>query len=809
MSLRRLFLLLFVFVTFNNLMFANVGKDTIILQLKWKHQFQFAGFYAAIEKGFYEAEGLNVILNTGDSGINIIKEVMTGNAHFGIESSSLIIARNNNIPVVALAAIFQHSPEVLIARKDSDIKLIKDIKNKHISLGSNGLASTKALLLKFNIPQDNLQYGNSTSLTKDLINKETDIIESYITDAPYILDKAGIDQIHFKPRSYGIDFYGDILFTSQNQVENNKRRVEKFTRASLKGWKYAMDNKPELIKIIRDKYNSSLSEEQLLYEATAMEDLIMPKLIEVGHMNPERWKYIGDMFVQIGKLQPLFSIEGFLFEDYQRFNDKKIKRILFILIAILGISLISLIVFFLFNRRLKKAVLDRTNQLSTANQKLTQEINNRKLAHTKLTLSEERFKRLFEDSPISLWEEDFSTTKRMLDQLAEKGETDIENYLLTHPEFVAECAQQVKILDVNKATLLYMEVDNKEAIINNVKEVFSASALNDFAKELITFYQGKLRYETESEHITFKGNKINVSITVKILNGYEKTWSKVIVSLINISDLRKTTQQLKHQEIQLIQQNEVLKGINLELKKAKTKAEESDKLKTAFLSNMSHEIRTPMNGIVGFTDLLKDRTLTDEENKRYLSIIEENSQQLLRIISDIIDISKIEASQLNITQDNIDIKHLFIQLHEIFTLRIKRFSKLKLEIHYSIHPDLPTDLCISSDITRLRQVLTNLLENAVKFTEEGSIEFGVCPVKEKGHLLFYVKDSGVGIKQERVAQIFERFFREEERFGANLGGTGLGLSIAKNLVELLGGKISVESKPDVGSTFFFTHPYNL
>jgi signal transduction histidine kinase len=353
-----------------------------------------------------------------------------------------------------------------------------------------------------------------------------------------------------------------------------------------------------------------------------------------------------------------------------------------------------------------------------------------------------------------------------------------------------------------------MEAENKSFILNNVGRVFSDEALDDFAEELITFYKGNLQYETESEHITFKGNKIHVSVTVKIPNGYEQTWSKVIVSLINVTDLKRTTDELRYKEVLLRQQNEILKGINDELKKAKFKAEESDRLKTAFLSNMSHEIRTPMNGIVGFTDLLKDHSINTDEKERYLNIIEENSQQLLRIISDIIDISKIEASQLNIVKSEVSIIKLFDHLLEIFQLRIKRLNKQELNCTYNIPPELQNgQLLIHTDVTRLRQILTNLLENAVKFTEKGCIEFGIHLTDDDQWLTFYVRDTGIGIKKERVSQIFDRFFREEERFGANLGGTGLGLSIAKNLVELLGGSIHVESEPGSGSKFYFTHPY--
>lgn len=789
-------------------LFATQQTDTVVLQLKWRHQFQFAGFYAAIEKGYYQEEGIRVLLKEGNTSVNFVEEVISGRADFGIESARLVIARNNNIPVVALAAIFQHSPEILLTRKDIGIRFIEDLKTKRVSSGLNGLASTKALLNKMAFPDSNYIYGSDIGYINDLIEGNTDAISTYITDAPYYLEQANIEPLIFKPRSYGIDLYGDILFTSQAMVEGDKSLTDRFIKASMKGWVYAMDHKEELIDIIIHKYNPALSKEFLNYEALTMEDLVMPKLIEPGHMNPERWKYIADTLVEIGLLKPLYTLDGFLYEDYQFLNSQRIRKVLYILLAIVILSILSLLIFFLFNRRLKRAVLQRTIDLSNANENLKKEIQHRQLIHTDLTLSEERFKLLFEDSPISLWEEDFSETKRMLDQLKEDGVSDIEKYIREHREFVKECSLGVKIVNINKATVQYMEAENKNFILNNINKVFANEALDDFAEELITFYKGKNQYVTESEHVTFKGNKIHVSVTVKIPYGYEESWSKVIVSLIDVTDLKKTTQELSYKEVLLRQQNEILKGINDELKKAKFKAEESDRLKTAFLSNMSHEIRTPMNGIVGFTDLLKDNSIKSQERERYLNIIEENSQQLLRIISDIIDISKIEASQLKIVKGEVCIKQLFEHLHEIFQLRIRRLAKKELDCRYHIASELNNgQLLIKTDITRLRQIMTNLLENAVKFTEKGTIEFGVYLSDNDKMLTFYVKDTGVGIKKERVDQIFDRFFREEERFGANLGGTGLGLSIAKNLVELLGGDIFVESTPGSGTKFYFTHPF--
>ncbi|WP_430809843.1 MULTISPECIES: ABC transporter substrate-binding protein [unclassified Carboxylicivirga] len=789
---------------------ATAALDTVVLQLKWKHQFQFAGFYAAVERGYYREAGLFLKLIEGNTEGNYIDEVISGRAHFAIESSNLLIARNNGTPVVALAAIFQHSPEVIITRKDNDIRYPGDLKDKRITFSGNKLAAPRALLNKFNIPEENISYSSASGHLNDLMEDKTDAFATYITSSPYLLEKAGVEPMIFDPRDYGIDLYGDILFTSQTMVEQHNKVTKKFVDASLKGWIYAMNNKHELIDIILNKYDPSLSRELLVYESKMMEQLVMPRLIEPGHMNTERWHAIARSMMEIGLLKPLYSLDGFLYEDYQLRDAHRTQKTLYILLAIVVASLITIFVFFLFNQRLKKAVMQRTLELSRANDNLKKEIKHRQRTHAHLTLSEERFKLLFEDSPISLWEEDFSVTKQMIDQLQTDGISDVEQYIRTNHDFLRRCAHSVRINNINKATVQYLEAGSKERILEHVDDVLSDEALQNFAEELICFYKGQYLYETESEQYTFKGNKIHVSVTVKIPNGYEKNWDKVIVSLIDVTDLKRTTNDLKFTEILLRQQNEALKGINEELKKAKLKAEESDRLKTAFLSNMSHEIRTPMNGIVGFTDLLKHQPLNAEERKRYLNIIEENSQQLLRIISDIIDISKIEAAQLKIAKSEVNIKHLFESLLDVFQLRIARLSKNSLQCRFHIDERLDIEtLTLHTDLTRLRQILTNLLENAVKFTEHGIVEFGLYPTANEPSLTFYVKDTGVGIKEARVEQIFDRFFREEERFGANLGGTGLGLSIAKNLVELLGGKIMVESLPGEGAKFYFTHPHKF
>ena len=240
------------------------------------------------------------------------------------------------------------------------------------------------------------------------------------------------------------------------------------------------------------------------------------------------------------------------------------------------------------------------------------------------------------------------------------------------------------------------------------------------------------------------------------------------------------------------------------LKEAKERAEEADKLKTAFLANMSHEIRTPMNSIVGFSNLLTEENLDQNEKNEYIQHINHGSETLLKLIDDIIDIAKIEAGQLSITLDTCNLKELMDELYIMHTTQLKQKNKHQISLFNEIVP-LSDGFNIVTDEFRLKQVLSNLLGNAIKFTQEGKITFGFKQINDM--LEFYVKDTGIGISAEGQKVIFERFRQENHSGLKHSGGTGLGLAISHHIIELLGGSISVNSIPDHGSVFTFTIPY--
>lgn len=247
------------------------------------------------------------------------------------------------------------------------------------------------------------------------------------------------------------------------------------------------------------------------------------------------------------------------------------------------------------------------------------------------------------------------------------------------------------------------------------------------------------------------------------------------------------------------------KNYEIELKTAKNKAEESDKLKTAFLANMSHEIRTPMNAIIGFSELLNDPDVTMETRREFVGLIADNSKILLNLIEDIIDVAKIEAQQVKIVQSNCQINSILDELKNNYVDQLAKYPHKDIEIRVGkeIESD---DFLIISDPLRLRQVLNNLIGNAIKFTDKGVVSFGY-QIIDQNYMEFYVKDTGIGLAKEKMELVFERFRQAEESSTKEYGGTGLGLTISKRLVEMLGGEIRVQSELNKGSHFSFTIPF--
>jgi PAS domain S-box-containing protein len=368
-----------------------------------------------------------------------------------------------------------------------------------------------------------------------------------------------------------------------------------------------------------------------------------------------------------------------------------------------------------------------------------------------------------------------------------------------------------RLLNINDSGLLKLKYNLHELMIMDSAELVAPHAIYDYQLEFNLLKEKKQHiYQTELISKDKTVIPVEVSSSISTYQGME-----VIVSIArDISDRLETNEKLKHLNADLERinedykiQNSRLRSINREieenrhaLKLALKEAENAEKLKNKFLANMSHEIRTPMNAVVGFSQLLEDADPEDVPD--FVRIINNNSETLLQLINDLMDIAKIESDLVAINTNPLNVHDLLMDLKTIFNY--EKLNKGKKNIKIIYHPPAETNIEIETDKLRLKQVLMNLMNNALKFTEEGSVEIGF-DVKENGVQIF-VKDTGIGIPIKMQQQIFERFHQIE--YGTKPQGTGIGLSISRSLIRLLGGEIEINSKVNKGSEFIINHPFS-
>ena len=530
--------------------------------------------------------------------------------------------------------------------------------------------------------------------------------------------------------------------------------------------------------------------------------------------------------------------------------------------------------------------------------------------------SQDKYKNLFEQSPVSLWEVDFSEVKQLLKSKQSESKN-LKKYLDEHPDFVNLCISKINILNVNTRTLQLLGLHKKEELKKHLGATNTKKSLEALKKEFLAIASDKKEFTTETKYLKTDGTLINailksvlidnqgrklvsiVDITAsrnaekeikkakkiievsekKFRELYEKSGDAILiiengifvecnqatVTMLNYNSKEdflnshpsKLSPKLQPDGLKSLEKAEEMMSLSLkkgthrfewihtkkngepfpvevlltaisndpskkilhcvwrdityrkkaeqEIMKAKLKAEESDRLKTEFLNNMSHEIRTPMNGILGFSQLLNNPDLSVEKRTNFINIIRNSGDQLLQIIDDILEISRLGTKQVKVINEEVCLNDVLLELFSIFDIKAKE-NKTPLYLKKSLSNEQST---IITDKTKLNKVISNLLENALKFTKQGYIEFGYSLKNEgdKKFLEIFVKDSGIGIQANKHQLIFDRFSQAEKDLSKNVGGLGLGLSIAKENTELLGGKISVESEINKGAKFLVTIPY--
>ena len=409
-------------------------------------------------------------------------------------------------------------------------------------------------------------------------------------------------------------------------------------------------------------------------------------------------------------------------------------------------------------------------------------------------------KRLDPERFISIMR-DLSERKKVEIALKENEEM-LRTILDASPDSITTTDLQGIITYASKQTLKlhgYKSIDEIQGI--NSMELIAPHDQPLAIENMLKVLNGETLSNIEYDLCRKNGTTFSGEINPVLIRDNKGNPKSLVAVVRDITERKKVQEHLKKQNKEFAALNKEYVAQNKALVIAKEKAEESDRLKSAFLANMSHEIRTPMNGIIGFSEMLNSSDITTEMRKTYTEIITQSSHQLLRIVNDILDISRIEIGQVEYNPANTCINDLLYEIYSEFNPRAKA-KEIKLKINQSL---TDKDSTIITDDGKLRQIFNNLISNAIRFTQKGKIEVGYN--LNNDYLEFYVKDTGIGIPPELHKQIFERFRQAEITISQKYGGTGLGLAIAKANIELCGGEIWLKSSPGKGTTFYFTLPY--
>ncbi|QOP46265.1 ABC transporter substrate-binding protein [Sulfurimonas paralvinellae] len=311
----------YALIIWSLLLTASLSAQTlekISLQLLWKHQFEFAGFYMAQEKGFYKNAGLDVNFLEYENGVDVVKNIANGKTEYGIAYQDALLDKPSSKNIVLLAAIYQSSPHVLITLKSSNIKTLQDFKNKKImmSLAAKNSASFMAMLRSNGVSLKEMIVVKPTYNVESLIEGKTDIITSYISNEPYILDKKGIAYDIWDPRDYGFDVYNDLLITSKQELKNHPKRVENFRKASLKGWEYAFSHIDETINVILQKYNTQhKTKDELYFEAQKLKKLAYENNTKIGTVDKYKIQRIIDIYNVLGLTKGKINLDTFIYKQ--------------------------------------------------------------------------------------------------------------------------------------------------------------------------------------------------------------------------------------------------------------------------------------------------------------------------------------------------------------------------------------------------------------------------------------------------------------------------------------------------------------
>ena len=737
--------------------------ERVTLQLKWLHQFQFAGYYAAQAMGFYRDEGLDVTIKPGGGGVSPLTEVLAGRAQFAVGDADLLAERIKGRPIVAMAAIFQHSPYVILSRKDRGIRSPRDLVGKKIMLaGDQGAIQLRAMLQREGIEPGSVNILPQSWDLEDLIQGRVDAISAYATVEPRQLRSRGVQPSVMRSADFGVDFYGDILFTSEVEVARDSRRTEAFLRASLKGWNYALSHPAQVSDLILSLPGAAqrgLTREALLQEADEMRPFILPDVVDVGHLSVGRFDNIARVLAAQGLVPSDYQLRGWLYTPPTPLSEQLIR-----IMAWVGGGFVLVVALVLvWNRQIHRRVQIKTRELRD-------EVRRRGLVEQELKLSQELVQLLFGTAASGLV---MNTPGGYL--------------VMANPAYCATLGYTLDELEM---------MDTRTLTHPDDRSRYGALRARMLAGEFDAFTD-------EKRYVKKNGEAVWVRAKVSLVRDADGQATHVISVTDDITESRAIADKLQRSEVLRDAEREKAReqilrlNADLEARVLRRTAEleaVNGELK-AFSYSVSHDLRAPLNTIDGFAHLLAkaDGERLSDKGKHYLGRIRSATREMVELIDGLLSLAQVSRSALNLRDVDLSAlaREVLQKCQERDTQRL-----VTLQIEPGLHAQ--------GDPLLLNTVLQNLLGNAWKFTGKRDVAIITFGCETQGPLgpVFFVKDNGAGFDMAAAHKLFSTF--ERLHTPVDFAGTGVGLSIVKRVVERHGGRVWAESRLGEGATFFFT-----
>ncbi len=576
--------ILFVCIVYNQKCFARSSQttDTIKLQLKWRNQFQFAGYYAAQIKGYYADQGLKVKILPGGPDISPVDNVAMKKADIGIFDPGILLKKNTVKDFVVLATIMQSSGYCIISLKEKNILKPADLIGKKVLVSSDqGWSVFKAILLKEGLDPGKVNVIERKLDSEEITDNVADAVVTYITSQPQRLKSLGYQINVIRPEEYGVDFYGDILFTTKDFAYQNTHITDAFIEASMLGWKYALTHENEIIDYILtlpDVKAYGVTRENLEYEAAEVRKLIMPNLVELGHTNLGRWQYMLTLLQKLGIADKNFSLKNFIYDTQKNRLSQWYLPIIYTTILIL----IVIVVIMLINYQLRHRIKISTTELRN-------EVKQREIAEQLANENKEQIELILNSSNIGLWELEVKSKKTQFNQQFKK----VLGYSPEYSFLAKDFFEKIHPEDLKLA-----------------KNLFSTETRDTNSQKLI-----QLRIENAN------GEYIHTLSSSKLLFKDEQPFK--------ISGIILSIQELKQKEFEVLQVSEELSRRNNELKK--------------FAYITSHNLRAPIVNISSLSEMI-DKSSLNTENEMIFEKITYSINKLESTLNDLVEVVSDEKS---------------------------------------------------------------------------------------------------------------------------------------------------------------------